>query len=427
VNSGNLQISLVPKGDRKITHTQIMDSLRKKMKKLGGGLTVRLRSNGLTSFGGGKGYPVELNLKSSNWDSLVATSKKLEAALAADPMFVDADSGFEDGSPELKVFPDREKALARGVSLSTVAETLSFLYQGLKPVKFNDGGRRVNVILQADQTKVPQQPEDFGELYVRNNRSQLIPLSQLVSVRKGQAPVSISRENRERNISVYANLATGVAMDKGLAKAEQLFNSLKPADVRVDEGGSRGSLNTAFGDLSFAMMLGIVVAYMVLASQYNSYLDPALILLALPFSFGGAFIALKIAGETLNLFSMIGLLLLMGIVKKNSIMLVEFANQEFEEQDPADHSYARAMTAACHTRFRPILMTAFTAIAAALPPALRIGVDSASTGSMSVGIVGGLILSSFLTLIVVPVSYVQVKTWVRKRNFHKTHAPVVSP
>ncbi len=416
VNSANLIISLIPKQDRKLGHVEIMDSLRKKLRGLGQDLTVRLRSNGSSNFGGGRGYPVELNLKSSNWESLVATSKKLETALTADPDFVDVDSGYEDGSPEFKIVPNRDRALARGVSLSTVAETLSFVYQGLKPVKFNDGGRRVNVILQAEPDKVPLRPEDFKNLYVRNNRSQLIPLSELVEVRRGEAPISISRENRERNIVVYANLATGVAMDRGLAKAEKIFESLKPADVRTDAGGSRGGLNTAFRDLIFAMLLGIVVAYMVLASQYNSYLDPALILLALPFSFGGAFIALKIAGESLNLFSMIGLLLLMGIVKKNSIMLVEFANQEFEDQKHSEHSYARAMTAACQTRFRPILMTAFTAIAAALPPALRIGVDSASTGSMSVGIVGGLLLSTFLTLIVVPVSYVQVKTWVRNRK-----------
>lgn len=422
VNSANLIISLIPKQDRKLGHVEIMDSLRKELRTLGKDLTVRLRSNGTSNFGGGRGYPVELNLKSSNWESLVATSKKLEAALTADPDFVDVDSGFEDGSPEFKIVPNRDRALARGVSLSTVAETLSFVYQGLKPVKFNDGGRRVNVILQAEPDKVPLRPEDFKNLYVRNNRSQLIPLSELVEVRRGEAPISISRENRERNIVVYANLATGVAMDRGLAKAEKIFETLKPADVRTDAGGSRGSLDTAFRDLIFAMLLGIVVAYMVLASQYNSYLDPALILLALPFSFGGAFIALKIAGESLNLFSMIGLLLLMGIVKKNSIMLVEFANQEFEEQKSSEHSYARAMTAACHTRFRPILMTAFTAIAAALPPALRIGVDSASTGSMSVGIVGGLLLSTFLTLIVVPVSYVQVKTWVRNRKLARPNA-----
>ena len=422
VNTGNLIISLIEKQNRSITHVEIMDALRKKLKGLGKDLTLRLRSSGASNFGGDRGYPIELNLKSSSWESLVATSKKLEKALAEDPTFVDVDSGFEDGSPEFKIIPHREAALARGVSLSTVAETIAFVYQGLKPVRFNDNGRRVNVILQAEQDKIPLQPEDFKHLYVRNNRSQLIPLSQLVEVRRGDAPVSISRENRERNIAVYSNLATGVAMDKGLAKAEAVFESIKPTDVRLDEGGSRGGLNTAFRDLIFAMALGILVAYMVLASQYNSYLDPALILLALPFSFGGAFIALKIAGESLNLFSMIGLLLLMGIVKKNSIMLVEFANQEFEEQKPEEHSYAKAMTAACRTRFRPILMTAFTAIAAALPPALRIGVDSASTGSMSVGIVGGLILSSFLTLIVVPVSYVQVKTWVRNRTLRAADA-----
>jgi len=417
VNSGTLMISLIDKENRKLTHVEIMDSLRKKFRELGGGLTVRLRSSGMSNFGGGRGYPIELNLKSSNWQSLVDTSKKIEAAMANDPSFVDVDSGYEDGSPEYRIVPHREKALARGVSLSTVAETLSFLYQGLKPVKFNDGGRRVNVILQAEPDKVPLTPEDFDTLYVRNNRSQLIPLSQLVEVRRGESPISISRENRERNIVVYSNLATGVAMDTGLSKAEALFEELKPEDVRLDEGGSRGSLNTAFDDLIFAMILGVIVAYMVLASQYNSYLDPALILLALPFSFGGAFVALKLAGETLNLFSMIGLLLLMGIVKKNSIMLVEFANQEFEDLEKkgvAHPSYADAMTEACRTRFRPILMTAFTSIAAAVPPAFRIGIDSPSTASMSIGIIGGLIFSSFLTLIVVPVSYVQVKTWARR-------------
>jgi hydrophobe/amphiphile efflux-1 (HAE1) family protein len=423
VNTAVMFVTLTDKKTRTQTHADIMSELRSKLNSIGDGLVVRLQSMGGQGFGRRRGFPIELNLKSSNWESLVATSRQLEAALKEDPFFVDVDSGYEDGAPEFRLIPNRERALARGVSLSTIAETLAFVYQGITPAKFNDDGRRVNIILQAEQDKVPTHPDDFKNLYVRNNRSQLIPLSELIDVRKDSSPIAISRENRERNIEVYANLAQGVTMDRGLTRSEEIFANIRSEDVRLAEGGSRGDFTQTFRDLILALILGIIVAYMVLASQYNSYLDPLLILLALPFSFGGAFIALKLSGSTLNLFSMIGLLLLMGIVKKNSIMLVEFANQEFKAQAASAKNYAHAMTTACRTRFRPILMTAFTTISAALPPALGIGIDSAATSSMSIGIIGGLILSTFLTLVVVPVAYVQVKSGILRRNTIREATP----
>jgi hydrophobe/amphiphile efflux-1 (HAE1) family protein len=416
VNTAVLFITLTDKRDRRLSHIEIQNELRGKLNSLGDGLTVRIQGAGARGIGGRRGYPVELNLKGPDWDLLVKTSRQLEEALEADPMFIDVDSSFEDGAPELQVFPNRQAALARSVPLRSISETLSFVYQGLKPARYNDDGRRVNIIVQADPSKSPQEADDFKNIYVRNNRGQLISLSELVEVRKGESALSISREDRERNIEVFANIATGYSQQQALQRADALFKELNEDRIRIDRD-ARGGFGDTFRNLIFALILGLVVAYMVLASQFNSYLDPLIILLAVPFSFGGAFISLKLTGTSLNLFSMIGLLLLMGIVKKNSIMLVEFANQELRAQTGVKDACA-AMIEACRTRFRPIVMTAFTTVAAASPPAFKIGIDSSATSSMAVGIIGGLLLSTALTLFVVPTVYIQVKSWVLKRQTH---------
>jgi HAE1 family hydrophobic/amphiphilic exporter-1 len=326
---------------------------------------------------------------------------------------VDVRQSFDQGNPEIAIIPNREQARLYGVSVETIAETLAFFYNGIDAAKYNDEGKRVDVIVKADPQAAPTNIEGLKKLVIRNSRGQLVPLATLIQARDTLAPVSINRENRERKISLSANLADGQYLGPVLEHMKKLANESVVGDVRYDESsGASGDFNQIFKDLIFALVLGIAVAYMVLGSQFNSYIHPVTVLLALPFSVSGAFFALWVTGSTLNLFSMIGLLLLMGIVKKNSIMLVEFANQGRETKGL---SAAAAMVESCRNRFRPILMTAFTTVAAALPPALKIGTDTASSSMMSIGIVGGVIFSTFMTYFVVPIAYVHMS------RFEKPH------
>ena len=199
-----------------------------------------------------------------------------------------------------------------------------------------------------------------------------------------------------------AVVATGFAQDDGIRRALELRNAQLPPGVRIEKTGSSAEMARTFKSLLIALALGILVSYMILASQYNSYVHPIVILLALPFSVTGAWIALWLAGATINVYSMIGLILLMGLVKKNSILLVDFTNQlRFDEKMPLVEALAKAG----ELRLRPILMTSFATMAAAVPPALKLGHGTAATNPMALCILGGTFLSTALTLFVVPLAY----------------------
>ncbi len=212
---------------------------------------------------------------------------------------------------------------------------------------------------------------------------------------------SITRRDRERAVGIFANVAPGQSQAAALAEAEKLAKELLPSGYRIVFSGSAQTFTESFQGLLFVLYLGIIVAYMVLGTQYNSFVHPITVLLALPFSVSGAFLGLKLSDQSLNIYSLIGLILLMGIVKKNSIMLVDFTNQRREE----GLQVREALLSACPQRLRPILMTSFATMAAAVPPALALGPGAESRIPMAVVILGGVFVSTFLTLFVVPCAY----------------------
>jgi HAE1 family hydrophobic/amphiphilic exporter-1 len=242
---------------------------------------------------------------------------------------------------------------------------------------------------------------DLAKLYVRNNRGNLVPLKEIVNIKNNSGAVSITRENRERKIGIYGNVGKGYSQGNAITAALEIAEKTLPKGVVLETTGSGKEMQKTFRSLIFALLMGIVVAYMVLASQYNSYVHPFTILLALPFSVTGAWLALFVGQSSINIYSIIGLLLLMGLVKKNSILLVEFAN----ELRAAGQSVDEAIKKACQTRLRPILMTSISTMAAAVAPAISLGISSASSRPMALVILGGVFFSTFLTLLVVPVAY----------------------
>jgi multidrug efflux pump len=302
--------------------------------------------------------------------------------------------------PELRIVPDRARAADLGISVEEVATTINALVGGVRSGKYSSGGRRIDIrtrLLASQRTR----PEDLSRLRVRTRTGELVPLSALVREEERPALQSVTRRDRERAISIFANVAPGQSQDKAIAKVEELGKTLPPG-YRAVLGGSSVAFRESMSQLVFALILGIIVAYMVLASQFNSFLHPITVLSILPLSVAGAAFAMLITGKTLNIFSMIGLLLLLGIAKKNSIILVDYAVQKQREGDSA----LQAMLKAGPIRLRPILMTSTATLMAAIPPALALGPGSETRGPMAIAIIGGLVVSTLLSLLVVPAFFV---------------------
>jgi len=327
------------------------------------------------------------------------------------------DIDYRVGMPELRIIPNRALASDVGVSVEDIAASINALVGGGRIGKYSTGGRRVDVrvrLLKAQRTR----PEDIARLKVRTRTGELVPLSSLVTLVEQPALQSISRKARERAISIFANVAPGHAQAEALAFVEKLK---LPEGTRAVLDGSSVTFKESYSSLLFALLLGIVVAYMVLASQFNSFTHPMTVLSILPLTVVGAALALLIAGKSLNIFSLIGLLLLMGISKKNSIILVDYANQMRERGLEA----VAAMKKAGPVRLRPILMTSVATMMAAVPSALMLGPGGEVRAPMAIAVIGGLVVSTALSLLVVPAFYVvidRVVARVKRRLARKSKA-----
>jgi hydrophobe/amphiphile efflux-1 (HAE1) family protein len=399
VNQGNIFVTLVPPKERKLSQAEFSTGLRKQLNAIPGMRAV-IQDLSQAGFTATRGFPVEFSVRGADWDKLISLSREMMAKLAASGVVVDLDTDYQLGMPELRIMPDRARISDVGVSVDDVATTLNALVGGVRAGKYSTGGRRLDVrvkLLAAQRSR----PEDIAKLRVRTRTGQLVPLSALVTYRELPALQAITRRERERAITVFANVAPGHSQDEALKAVEELSKDL-PVGYRAVLGGASVAFRESSSSLFFALILGILIAYMILASQFNSYLHPVTVITILPLSIAGAAFALWVGNQSLNIFSMIGLLLLMGIVKKNSIILVDYANVlRGQGNDPR-----QAMEKAGPIRLRPIVMTAVSTLMAAIPPALGIGSGSEIRMPMAIAIIGGLTLSTVLSLIVVPAFYV---------------------
>ena len=400
VNTGILFITLVPPKQRKLSQAEFAGELRSELNAYAGvkAIVQDLSQSGFTAQ---RGFPVEVSVQGPEWGVLVDTSQKLMDKLEASGVVTDLDSNYQLGIPELRIMPDRARAADLGVSVEDLALTINALVGGVRVGKYSSGGRRVDVrikLLRAQRAR----PEDISNMMIRAQNGALVPLSSVVTQDVVPALQTITRRDRQRAISVFANIAPGHAQNEALALVEKLGKDVPPG-YRVILGGASSSFRESFQSLLFALVLGIIVAYMVLASQFNSLLHPITVLTILPLSIAGAAFALKLSDQSINIFSLIGILLLMGIVKKNSIILVDYANQvrESEKLDAA-----AAMLKAGPVRLRPIMMTSFATLAAAVPSALALGPGSEVRAPMAWAVIGGVLVSTLLSLLVVPAFYV---------------------
>ena len=363
-----------------------------------------------SGFTAQRGFPVTFSLRGADWDKLVALSLDVKEQMQRTGLVVDLDSDYEVGMPELRITPDRARAADVGVSIDKLATTLNSLLGGVRVGKYSTGGRRVDVrlrLLAAQRSR----PEDLGRLRVRSQHGELLPLASLVKLEERPSMQSINRTNRERAITLFANVAAGHSQSEALETVAKLTHDL-PVGYHAVLGGSSATFQDSMKDLLFALVLGIIVAYMVLASQFNSFMHPITVLTILPLSIAGAAFALYVSGKSLNIFTMIGLLLLLGIVKKNSIILVDYANQQRERGMTA----LQAMRTAGPVRLRPILMTSTATLMAVIPAALNLGPGAETRGPMAVAVIGGLIVSTGMSLLVVPAFYVLADRLIHRRK-----------
>lgn len=399
VNSAMAFITLKDRKERKFSQASVMQKVRTAVSDIKG-LKVIVQDPSQQGLGPRSRGPIEFSVRGPEWETLVATTKKLQEELEKDKRFIDVDSNYDEGQPELKVYPDREKAAQFGVSVAEIGKVVSELIGGSDIGKFTEAGRRIDVRLRLED-EYRMSPEDILKLSVRNNRGEMVPLSRLVKVEEKTTLVSITRQQRERAINIYSNISPGASQGAMLDHIESLRSTL-PKGYSIVMSGSSKTFSETMRSLVISLVLGILIAYMILASQYNSFIHPVTVLLALPFSLTGAWFMLWLWGESLNMYSMIGLLLLMGLVKKNSIMLVDFANQVREEDKLSPEE---AMVKAGPIRLRPIIMTSVTMITASIPSVMGLGPGSETRIPMSLAVIGGVTVSTVFTLYVIPVAY----------------------
>jgi HAE1 family hydrophobic/amphiphilic exporter-1 len=390
-----------PKTEKPWTQQDFENVLRARFNRipgLKGAYVSDLSMRGLT--GRGTQFPIQFAVTGPDWEKLGGFAEEMMRRLGQGGLMQDLNSDYQVGMPELRILPDRKRAADLGVSALSIGNTVNALVGGVRVAKFKEGGHRydVRVRLLSEQRS---RPDDVRRLSVRNREGKLVRLSEVVQIFEQATVQTITRRDRKRAITVSANMVQGKSQKDAWEQVQAVAKELLPAGYAIEITGS----SALFKDTGWAFLvsigLGVLIAYMVLASQFNSFIQPGHVLLAMPFSITGAILGLLLIGASLNMYSMIGIVLLMGIVKKNSILLVEFTNQMRER----GLGVREALLEACPIRLRPILMTSISTVAAALPPALALGPGVETRMPMAVVVIGGVVLSTFLTLFVVPCAY----------------------
>jgi hydrophobe/amphiphile efflux-1 (HAE1) family protein len=399
-----MPLTLVPKSERSLKHTDVMNELRKKFSELKGGRVV-MRDISTRNLSSGRPNPIALSVRGPDLQVLQTKTRELVEFLEQQKLGVDVDTDYREGLPELLITPNREAMAARSVSVDQVGAVLAGSVGGIRQGRFTREGRRFDVRFKVEESQILKK-EDLGRLFVRTTAGQLIRLTELVTITESRAAQAISRVNRQRAITVTGNIAPGQSQGVVLERLQSEARRILPTGYGLALEGASAGFAQSFKSLSGALWIGILIAYMVLAVQFNSFLHPIPVLMALPFSVSGAFLSLWAFDVSINLFSFIGLIVLMGIAKKNSILLVEFTNQV---RARGVQAVDQALLEACPVRLRPIIMTSVATVAAALPLLIPGGLGAETRIPMGLAIVGGTLVSTVLTLYVVPAMYLWMK------------------
>lgn len=414
-NSGFVRVLLKDADKRTVTQQQVVDTLTKRIKKLTGAKTFVVQDPTIGQRRGNT-FPVQFVIQATSYEKLKMAIPKMLKAVGESDKFQMSDVNLKFTKPELRLEIDRDKATNLGVSIQDIAQTLQLGLSGRRFGYFIMDGKQYQIIGQIDRTD-RDDVLDLKSLYVRNNRGELIQMDNVIKLTEQSTPPTLFRFNRYVAATISAGLAKGVTLGEGIKEMRRLAKENLDESFATALDGQSREFEDSSSSLVFAFGLALVLIYLILAAQFESFVDPLIILLTVPLAVCGALLSLWDFSQTLNVFSQIGIIVLIGLVTKNGILIVEFANQRKE----AGSDKLKAVQEAASARFRPILMTSLCTILGILPIALALGAGSESRVSMGIAVVGGMLFSTILTLYIIPAVY----SYMSRNLTHTPDEPVV--
>lgn len=397
-NRANVNLWLQAPENRDRTQQEIADELSLKVRNFTGARTMVSQQQ---TFGGRRGgLPVEYVIQAKNLDDLKRVLPRFMDEVNKSPVFSVADVNLKFTKPELTINIDRDKAAVLGVSMKNVAQTLQLTMSEQRVGYFILNGKQYQILSEIDKA-YRNKPSDLQNIYVRNDKGELIALDNLVTTSESSMPPQLYRYDRFVAATVSAGLAKRQTISQGLAEMDRIAAEVLDDNFKTTLSGSSKDFVESSSSLLFAFLLALVFIYLVLAAQFESFRDPLIIMLTVPLALIGAMVALWWYGQTMNIFSQIGIIMLIGLVSKNGILIVEFANQRKAMGEPLLEAVKNSAVA----RFRPILMTSLSTVLGILPMAMATGAGAESRVAMGIAVVGGMVCATFLSLFVIPAIY----------------------
>jgi multidrug efflux pump len=401
-NQGGINLFLTEPNQRKATQQQIYDKLIRIFRRYSEARIIPNQEQTIaTSLSSGSQLPVQFVIQNLEFKKLQDVLPKFLEAARKDSVFSNVDVNLKFNKPEINLTVDRLKATNLGVNESDISTTLQLALSGGRYDYFLRNGKQYQVIGQVERSE-RSQPKDITSLYVRSNAGKLIQLDNLVKTEESSSPPTLYHFNRYKSATISASLAQGRTLGEGIAEMQKIAGKLLDTSFHTDLYGSSRDFVESSSNISFALVFALVLIYLILAAQFESFRDPFIIMITVPLALAGALLSLWLFKQTLNIFSEIGMIMLIGIVTKNGILIVEFANQKRK----AGLNIGEAAFEAAASRLRPILMTSLATMFGALPIALALGAGAQSRVPLGIVVVGGLFFALILTLFVIPVMYI---------------------
>ena len=414
VNQAVAFVTMKPRGERELSQQDLAARLTEKAAAIPG---VQAFVSEVPAFGGERGEPLQLVLRGRNLADVARYADQIRQRLLTTAGMGSVDLTLQLDLPQVELDIDRARAASLGLSTLEVAQAANILVGGFDVARYNDDpgdGERYDLRLKAGDGAYAT-PDDLREIFLRNRAGELVRLDTVAAVRQSLGPAEIGRF--DLNYAGFFFINPTMPLAEAVGEAQAIGAEILPPGYSLDLTGQAKEFEDTAGYMVFALVVALVLLYMVLASQFDSFLQPLIIMVAQPLAAIGGVAALWLLGYTLNMFSMIGMLLLVGLVAKNSILLVDLTNQRRIEGVPLH----QALMEACPVRLRPVLMTSLTVIFALLPAALGLGAGADTNGPLSAAVIGGMVTSTALTLIVVPVVYLLVERMKERRGYHPAH------
>lgn len=401
VNSGMVIVRMDDPDTRKASQQEIADRMTRISKRFPEAKMFASQEQTIsTSLASGSKMPVQFVLQNLDFEKLKEALPKFQAAAQKDSTFAMVDVDLKFNKPELEISIDRLKATSLGISVADISNTLQFMLSGRRFGYYQVNGKQYQVIGQVDREN-RDDPYDISDLYVKSRDGKMVQLGNVVTIKESSNPPTLYHYNRYKSATVSASLAPGHTLGEGIKAMQRIAKEQLDDTFETTFSGASRDFVESSSNTSFAFILALTLIYLILAAQFESFRDPFVIMITVPLALAGALSTLWLFGQTLNIFSQIGMIMLIGLVTKNGILIVEFSNKLRE----GGQSKMEAVKNAAVARMRPILMTTLATILGALPIALALGAGAKSRMPLGIVIVGGLFFSMFLTLYIIPVMY----------------------